>query len=240
MHRFYYPGSLSVPEVELTGDEANHLTRVLRLCLGDRVELFDGQGQALTAEVVATQKKSVTIRMVSDSPVLPPRTPTLTLLTASPKSERLRWLVEKATELGVDRLTLLRTQHSVVHPGPGKLRKMDAAVIAACKQSGRNDLMPIEPPQPWESAATQAVQDADRLLIATPDGQPIEEQQAEMGNPSSIAVAIGPEGGWTAEEITFAVDRGAVPVRLGSLILRTETACLAAASILRSQYATQA
>lgn len=238
MHRFFYPGSLSGPEIELAGDEAHHLVRVLRLSAGDQVELFDGQGQAAVAEIVVTQKSPARLRIVSAQPRSRPRRPRVTLLTAAPKSERLRWLVEKATELGVDRLVLLRTHHSVVHPGTGKLEKLHAAVIAACKQCGRNDLMRIDPPQPWETVVAQTLPKTDRLFVATADGLPLERQRAETESLETIAVAIGPEGGWTTDEFAYATERGAIPVQLGPLVLRIETACLAATSVLRSWFAT--
>jgi 16S rRNA (uracil1498-N3)-methyltransferase len=238
MHRFFYGGSFSVPQVELTGDEAHHLIRVLRLNTNDSVELFDGCGRAAIAEVAVIQKDQASLRLVSTLPDRPTRRPSLTVLTASPKSERLRWLVEKATELEVDRLVFLKTQHSVVHPGPGKLKKMQATVLAACKQSGRNDLMQIEPPESWGTALRRTAATTDLMFIATPDGRPVDEHITRSDLPARIAVAIGPEGGWSAEEIRTAVDSGASPLKLGRLTLRIETACLAAVSILRSLFAT--
>ena len=238
MHRFYYGGSLSDSQVELTGNEAHHLTRVLRLTANDRVEVFDGRGQAAVAEVRTLRKNAVVLDVVSVLPESPPRRPLLTLFTASPKSDRLRWLVEKATELEVDQLGFLETQHSVVHPGAGKLTKMQATVVAACKQCGRNDLMRIDPPARWESVLRRAVASMDKVLIATPDGPPIGDHGSSSDVPGSIAVAVGPEGGWSDEELATGIECGALPVQFGSTTLRIETACLAAASVLRARYAT--
>ena len=182
MHRFYYAGPFTDPRVELTGDEAHHLIRVLRLSPGDQVELFDGCGRAAIAEISEVQKKAAWLDVVTAAAESPRRRPTMTLLTASPKSDRLRWLVEKATELEVDRLMFVQTHHSVVHPGPGKLKKMQSTILAACKQSRRNDFMQIDPPKPWEAVVAQVAKTTERLFIATPAGASIADHGTGSGD----------------------------------------------------------
>ena len=233
MHRFYYPGSLDSGEIELTGAEAQHLGRVLRLSSGDCVEVFDGQGQAVSAEVVRVGKRTARLRILETPTMSVPQVPSIRLLTASPKSDRLRWLVEKATELGVERLSLLQTRHSVVHPGEGKLEKLNATVLAACKQCGRNDLMPIDPPRPWEHVLVDLTDSSTLALIATPCHPGIGSQVEFIRSSAEIAIVIGPEGGWDDLEVTEATRRGAIAVGLGPLILRIETAAIAAASAVR-------
>lgn len=230
MHRFYLPASLTPPRVQLSGDEAHHMSRVLRLSVGTTVELFDGTGASAMAEIVRSNKQTATLDIIQRHDQTPTLRPQITLLTAAPKSDRLRWLVEKATELGVHRLSLIETQHSVVHPGDGKLEKLRAAVIAACKQSGRNDLMTIDPPKPLTTTIDAVVAKEIPLVIATHGGGPFASTVSDV---ACMAIAIGPEGGFTAAEVADAIDRGGTAVSLGPLTLRIETACLAAVSAIR-------
>lgn len=233
MHRFYCPAPLEDGDVELPGSEATHLLRVLRLTEGEQVEVFDGRGHAAIALISAAAKRSVRLHIKEQ---LPPRVdagPRVHLVTAAPKGDRLRWLVEKATELGVWRLSLIETSRSVVHPGSGKLEKLKAAVVAACKQSGRNDLMAIDPPRSWSQTLEELVDRPGRLLIASRGGAPLSQGVDDLASVRDIRLAIGPEGGWDKEEIELATSHGAVPIDLGPLILRIETAALATVSALR-------
>lgn len=232
MHRFYSPGSIAGPQVELDGDEAHHLSRVLRLPVGERVEIFDGKGRAAPAEVTDISKRTVTLR-VAGPPVTTPRPlPAIHLLVAAPKSDRLRWLIEKAAELGVARVSLLQTARSVVHPGAGKLDRLNAAVISACKQCNRNDLMTIDPPRPFAEVVEEAAATGHLFLIATLDTPGIAAQQSRLQSAPAVTLAIGPEGDWTPDEVALALHQGAVPIGLGPLVLRVETAAIAAISAI--------
>jgi 16S rRNA (uracil1498-N3)-methyltransferase len=153
--------------------------------------------------------------------------PEIVLATDIPKGDRLRWLVEKATELGVSRLVPLITQHSVVEPGDGKLDKMQQTVIAACKQSGRNRLMTVDEPTQWGEFIEG--QCAGRLtLIAHPSGANVPTFHREDESP--IILVIGPEGGWSDSEIEQGRSAGAHLISLGPHILRIETAAVALVS----------
>jgi 16S rRNA (uracil1498-N3)-methyltransferase len=233
MHRFYHPQSLNLGEIELTGAEAQHLVRVLRLAAGDQVEVFDGRGQAVSAEVVNVGKRTARLRVLGTPASTPPPLPSIRLLTAAPKSDRLRWLVEKATELGVSRLSLLQTRRSVVHPGEGKLDKLHAAVLAACKQCNRNDLMPIDTPRAWETVVDDVSQLRSPFLIAAPGSPDLGRHAVQLSSAAEVVIAIGPEGDWDPAEVTYAAQQGAIAVGLGPLILRVETAAIAAVSALR-------
>ncbi|MGD9858391.1 MAG: 16S rRNA (uracil(1498)-N(3))-methyltransferase [Planctomycetaceae bacterium] len=231
MHRFYIADSLNPDVVDLTGDEAAHLARVLRLTVGEQVCAFDGKGNSAVAEIMEAGKRSARLRILERLPVFNLAGPDVTLITAVPKSDRFRWLVEKATELGVRRLIPVRTERSVVHPGDGKLQKMQAAVIAACKQCGRNDLLTIEPAQEWADVMQLAT--GRQLLVADPQGRPIRDISLRTESGSELALAIGPEGGLAPREVDVARQAGAVLVCLGPSILRIETAALAMAAWVR-------
>lgn len=230
--RFYLPGDLAQPDLVLEGSEAHHLAHVLRLRAGQSVVLFDGRGAEVDATITAVSKREVrlepgTVRQLTDVPGL-----RLTLAVAPPKGDRFRWLVEKATELGVERLIPLRTTRSVVDPRDAKLDKLRQTVIAACKQSGRARLMAIDETTDLESLrATRAAQaaTASATLLLHPEAPPLREQL--RGVEGELLLVIGPEGGFTPEELEQADSSGFPRGALGHTILRTETAALAGASI---------
>jgi len=226
VYRFYAPVPLDEPRVELTGAEAQHLLRVLRLKVGDDVALFDGGGHESQAEIAAVTRNSAELRLVSDWTSESAALPQVILATAVPKGDRFRWLVEKATELGVRRLVPLITERSVVDPGAGKLEKMQQTVIAACKQCGRNTLMEIAQPTDWEAFASSEL--AERtFFVAHPDGTASTQEPSVDENGQCVVMAVGPEGGWTEAEIDLARQSGARLIGLGDHMLRIETAAVA-------------
>ena len=234
MDRFFLSPLSSTGDLTLAGTEAHHLARVLRKRPGERVEVFDGQGRFAQAEIVEVGKKSVKLQVVQRGETPPPAV-SVTLATAVPKGERFRWLVEKAVELGVDRLVPLITHRGVVKPGEGKRDKMEQAVVEASKQCGRNWLMALDEPTSWAAFLTRLIGDeAPALtLVAHPGGRPLAEVMRESSKLSRIVLAAGPEGGFTDEEIEQAHQAGAVLVDLGPSILRIETAGLALAACAR-------
>jgi 16S rRNA (uracil1498-N3)-methyltransferase len=226
MHRRCYLPSFSQGECRIEGPEAHHLSTVLRAAVGDTVELFDGQGNMATATINAVTKKNVIvdIRDVHHTPAAPHQ---LTLATAVPKGERCDWLVEKATELGVTRWVPLITERSTVDPRDSKLDRLRQTVISACKQSGRNWLMEISPVTPWAQFLANFGPE-QRFLVAAPGSD--RQFTPAVSRPAALTVAIGPEGGWTDDELDSARQHGAEIVSLGPQILRIETAAIAVAA----------
>ena len=223
--RFFAPPPWPAGGVRLTGTEAKHLSAVLRLGPGDAVELFDGAGRRAPATVSAVTGKGaktaaeLSVGEVTETP--PPASP-LTLAVAPPKGDRFRWLVEKATELGVARIVPLLCARSTVDPGGGKLDKLRATALAACKQSGRDRLPEIAEPMPFagflRSGGSMTLFHVAGERFAAPAVGP-------------HAVLIGPEGGFTEEEVTAAAASGATVASLPTPILRTETAAITAAAV---------
>jgi 16S rRNA (uracil1498-N3)-methyltransferase len=165
-------------------------------------------------------------------PVVGPAPPfSLTLASAVPKGDRFDWLVEKATELGVVRVIPLLTDRSVVEPGAPKLERLRRAIIEASKQCGRNELMILDAPVRWERFAELA---SDSLrFLADPDGLTPGEWTSIPGV-RSVILAVGPEGGFAPAEKEAANRMGWIAIRLGSTILRIETAGLAGCAALFS------
>lgn len=220
--RFFHPAGFESDKITLTGTEAHHLLHVLRAQVGLQIELFDGQGRSAEGEVVNTGRREAEVELSNRYQSPPLRG--LTLLTAVPKGDRFRWLVEKATELGVSRLIPVSTARSVVTPRETKLQKMEQTVIAACKQSGRNWLMPIGEMLALADALGQ-ISSTEQLLAAHPSGQSLSEFSGNRDQ--DYTLVIGPEGGFTEEEFSLLQTSNACVVSLGETILRTETAAIA-------------
>lgn len=233
--RFFLPQPLQLATVEQTtveldGSEAHHLLHVLRAKVGDRVGLFNGQGDEAVAELINHRKRSAELRIL-DCWTTPAASSELILATALPKGDRARWLVEKATELGVTRIIPLRTARSIVEPGEGKMDKLLHAAIAACKQCGRSRLPRLDPLTTLNDALREfSASLPTRILLLTDPraDQDVGQLFESLGDvPRTTIALIGPEGGFTNDEHSAAIAIGAMPVRLGMHVLRIETAALA-------------
>jgi 16S rRNA (uracil1498-N3)-methyltransferase len=222
--RFYCPDPPSAGRLRLDADEAKHLVRVCRCVVGDVVEIFDGQGNATMAKIVTVGDRSVELNPVGDP--LPERQWPygLMLATAIPKSDRFDWLVEKCTELGVERVCPIVTERSVVEPGRSKLSRLRRAIIEASKQCGRNRLMELHEPITWDLMAKVSTK-ASKLL-ADPDGLPPSAWPA-ISPPDGVILAVGPEGGFSPGERALADANGWKTISLSRNTLRIETAGVA-------------
>jgi len=232
MDRFFHSAGFSRSTLSLDEAESHHAARVLRKQPGDRIELFDGQGQSATCEIMAVKKDRVDVRIVElREPLLRPL-PAIRLAVAPPKGDRFRWLVEKATELGIDQLIPLLTERTVVEPGAGKLDKLQAAVVAACKQSGRDLVMQVAENTPFEVCLRRETPSAmpRTQLIGDPHGELFQPEMIPVGS-GEVLLLIGPEGGWSDTELESATHAGATRVRIADQILRTETAALQLAGL---------
>lgn len=213
--------------VVLAADEARHLSTVLRASAGDEVTLFDGSGDEFIGRIQTIRKNSVDLQIVERRTVSRELPFTLTLAVALPKGERQKWLIEKAVELGVTRLLPLITQRGVAQPVEAALERLRRTVIEASKQCGRNRLMEIAAAQPAAELFASA-EDAQQRMIAHPGGRPI--GQCRHDSAAALLAAIGPEGGFSPDEVAAAASAGWQTVSLGDRILRVETAALAVAA----------
>ena len=226
-HRFFLSQTPTEDTARLEGDEARHLARVMRAKTGDTVELFDGQGTSWTATVQAIQRNHVSLRLDQKQSEIISNKPNITLAVALPKGDRQKWLIEKITELGTDSLVPLTTTRSVAEPTAAAISRLQRGVIESCKQSGRNRLLEITQPQSLHNLLTTS--SASLRILACPDGTPM--QSILLKPIDNILIAIGPEGGFTDEEIRTANASGFAQMSLCQNILRIETAAIAAAVI---------
>ena len=215
---------LALTSCELTGETAHYLLKVLRVKAGQSIELFDGQGQSVRAEVKTLERRALTIQCQAHQ-AEDNRSPVeTTLALALIKSERFEWALQKATELGVDRIVPIisqRTDGRLAEKLEKKYDRWESIITSACEQSLRSH-------RPHLDSACRL----DQLEI---QGQgmfldPTATQGFQPG-PSKQTLLIGPEGGWSEDEIRWARDQGCQGVSLGPRILRAETAAITALSL---------
>ncbi|MBY0586862.1 16S rRNA (uracil(1498)-N(3))-methyltransferase [bacterium] len=219
-NRYYAPELTSAEgEFLLVGSEAHHLATVCRAKVQEPVILFNGQGLSATGRILEISKKQVLISL--DKAVLSPSPVDRTLGVAFPKGDRALILVEKCVELGVARLVPLITERTVTQPGEGKRDRLERAVIEACKQSGRDYLMRIDPP----TKLADVLQEGEGWMLDL-SGDWISAQSSPMAS----RIIVGPEGGWSDAERAAADNLGWKRVRVARGILRVETAAIALAA----------
>lgn len=225
--RFYIPDALAPGPMSITGPEAHHIAHVLRLKPGEEITLFNGDGCEYPARLDLVRKSHLEVSVLQVRSISREAPRAITIACPLPKGDRAAFLIEKLTELGVSRFIPLRTQRSVVHPGEGKIEKLQRQVIEACKQCGRNVLMSIEPLTDWSQLLLQPFTGQRWLADAT--GSSIADLPRHPGQP--LLIAFGPEGGWTPDELSQARLQHWHILSLARSILRIETAALAAATL---------
>jgi 16S rRNA (uracil1498-N3)-methyltransferase len=211
----------------LAGDEAAHALGARRLQVHDDIGLFDGRGTAARAVVTAIDRRRKTLEAkLTDRRRMPAPRPAVHLACALPKGDRQHVLLDMATQLGMVRFTPLVCARGVVKPNPSALERLKRICLEACKQSRRFYLPEIDIPlTPRELARTSA---PGGLWIAHPAADAATLAPASA---HTLTLLIGPEGGFTDEEVQEAIAAGARPFGLGPAILRIETAALAALAL---------
>jgi 16S rRNA (uracil1498-N3)-methyltransferase len=212
--------------VVLADEVGHHLARVMRVRLGDRLRLFDGRGQEGTATVVAVRRGEVEVEVAQVGAGMREPRCALTLAFALPRGGRTEWIFEHGTEVGVRAFQALRCARSAFQLTEDRRLRWQRLAQAATGQCDRAHV-----PEVHEvSSFAQFVQRSDlpdERFIAVLEGEPLGAAQS-----SRAVLLVGPEGGFTEEEVTLAVQHGFSPRSLGPLTLRTETAALVGAARL--------
>jgi len=246
----YERSNIPADLAELTGDEAHHLTRVMRRKTGDRVTLFDGHGREFLAEIVDARKNGVTLRILETQLADTESPRQITMAVSLPKGDRQKWLVEKLTEFGCHRLIPLKTERGVPQCSEQVLERLRRQVLEATKQCNRTRLMQITPEtgiadcvaeymgEYLQNDGTADVTNVNTSgFIAHPRcdddfNQLSLSELTQLTLPKCVLVLIGPVGGFTRDEVTRAVELGLQPLDLGPRIFRVETAALMTTAIL--------
>jgi len=229
--RFHLPAAQwTGPHLTLAGDEAQHCSRVMRKQPGDTIEIFDGAGRVAVCEITQVSKSEVQAQINSETRLEPFQT-AIHLLPALIKAEPFEWLLEKAVELGAASIQPVITERCVVHLDAAqtekKLAKWRRHMIESAKQCHTPFVPQLKAPIFFaDSLSTSAEL---KLIPALSEHSRTLKQIAAA---TSVAVLIGPEGDFTPEEEAQAFSAGFIPVTLGPLILRAETAAIATLAIL--------
>lgn len=237
MPRFYCPPPLPTSGIfELPPDAAHHATRVLRLRAGDPVEIFDGLGNQRRGSIAQLDGRRVAIGQLSAVDTSRESPLRLLLAQAMASSEKMDWVIQKATELGVAEIQPIDMERSVARLSAERLDKRlehwQQVAISACEQCGRNLLPQIHAPLDIMAWLQQMKNAADARFILLPQGSASLHSQPRP--PGRVALLVGPEGGFTEAEGDSALRCGFVPVRLGARVLRTETAAIAGLAALQT------
>lgn len=237
---FVSPACIVQQTISVTGDVLVHLRDSLRVTIGETLWLGDGQGTRYRAEITDVSKRAVTGRILEtvQEPLF--RTPRLILGQSLLKGEKMDWVVQKATELGVDELIPVESRHSVVHLKADRvdhqLTRWQRIALEAAQQSEQWRIPPIARPQSLSGLLTrQATASVTLMLTERRKGTSLQSVELPRDATGSVVVLIGPEGGWNKEEVQLAEQAGVVSIALGPHILRAETAAIAAISILQSR-----
>lgn len=231
MHRFLYAPLHAPGEIfDVTGAIAHQMRRVLRLRPGEAITLFDGAGNEALCEIVRVSARAITVSVASWQTNARDEGLQLHLFPALLRATHFEVLLQKVTELGVTRITPLRTQRTVIQPDAKEGAQVSprwlSIVREAAEQSGRTLLPQLDPPMALQAALAVA-SSAERILFCRPDhcGR-IDET---VGHPQQrVALFVGPEGGWTSAELNLAAAADVHFLSLGKRIFRAETAAIVA------------
>jgi len=230
--RLHVP-ALHVGELPLDPAQARHARGALRLEEGAQVEVFDAAGNVATGTLrYSDHGASVTVTSV---PAAPTAAFSWSVASAVPKGERADWMVEKLSELGAAAFIPLATARSVVHPeGRGKRERWQRLSIEAAKQSRRVGVMRIGELTSLEHAVAAARGGAGWYLSLDPRARPMAQviREAPPAPEYALTLFVGPEGGWTPQELSMMDEAGLAALRLTDTVLRVETAAVAAAAVV--------
>ncbi len=266
MSRFFVPKEfIKADSIYITGKEAHHILDVMRLKVSDEVVVFDGSGREYTGIVKAANRKSLEVQIKNTRESSAGRGILLTLIQAIPKKDKMDYIAEKATELGVSRIIPVTTERTIPEWNDAKkasiVERWRNIAREAAKQCGRLDVPEVNPIIPFEelirhceepkatkqslkkrdcfapSGLAMTVWDYDLKLIAVLSDKAIKlKDTLKNGSGKKIAVAIGPEGDFTPEETEDARSAGFKVVSLGPRVLKSDTAGLAVLSMINYEY----
>jgi 16S rRNA (uracil1498-N3)-methyltransferase len=234
MPRFHCPQPLAIGlHIDLPETVAHHV-HVVRLAPGDTVTLFNGDGGEYTAVLQTVEKRRASAEIKAHTARDAELPYAVTLAQALPEASKMDWIIEKAVELGAAAIQPLAARRCVVRlsgeRAEKKLAHWQGVIVAASEQSGRNRLAHLAPVDEFKDWVAQ--QDLHRRVILTPRANESLADWARHQPPQALTIMVGPEGGFSEEEENLALAHGALALSMGPRILRTETAALAALSML--------
>ncbi len=219
--------------IRLTGQDAHHIARVLRMGVGENLTLCDGAGTDYVCRITAIDNGEVQAQVLYRAPSASEPNTAVTLYQGLPKSEKMDWIVQKSVEIGVTRIVPVAMARSIVRLGAAEGAKKQARwqkiAASAAEQSGRGIVPQVAEPIPFSQAVT-AISQENTVVFYEGGGQPLDTLVNTQTR--QISLVVGPEGGFEAKEIQQLCESGAHIATLGKRILRCETAPLVALSVV--------
>lgn len=233
MHRFFIdPSNIHDSQATLSGPESHHLHHVLRLTSGDVVELYDGSGNVYRATVKKSGKETELV--IDTKQNFPIKEPKLYFAQGHLKGKKMDFLIQKATELGIVGFFPFYSAYCSVPPSKDmKSTRWEKITLEACKQCGRPVPLQIDPFQNFDKLLSAGSGYSCKLIFWEKETVTRLSTLPPFSSMSTIFAIIGPEGGFSEQEIAAARHAGFIPVSLGSLTLRAETASISAMAILQ-------
>jgi 16S rRNA (uracil1498-N3)-methyltransferase len=221
----------------LAGTEAGHMLRSLRLSVGDSFLAFDEEGTRYRMRILEATSRSLRAEILEVFAPEPPPPVAVTLLVGLPKADKMDFILEKATELGVSRIVPFRSSRTIPRVDPSDARKRllrwERVALAAAKQCGSGRVPEVSAIVPYADALRRAADHEGRIIFYEGEkGFSLKPALSGMRDAKSIALVVGPEGGFSPDEVREAVASGCRPAGLGPRILRVETAALAVLSMV--------
>lgn len=239
MYRFFVPGeNIHEKEIIITGDDVNHIRNVLRMKPGEKTVVSCGRGTDYYCAITDIREEEILLLIEEEKPAVTELPVRITLFQALPKKDKMEFVIQKAIELGAAEIVPVESKRCIVKlddkKEKKKLLRWRTIAEAAAKQSGRGKVPEIREVMSFSQALSYA-EKMDTVMIPyelCDDMAGSVEIMKRAAEGESIAVFIGPEGGFERSEVELATSHGAVPVSLGKRILRTETAGLTVLSVL--------
>jgi len=220
------PEQLDLATTEVQGDTFRHLFKARRLAVDAEIRLVDGHGRAHWSKVLEVGPTSARLQIGNEAPAHEPCV-RLELLTPVLRPQRLTWLVEKATEVGVAAIRLIHSERAPRRCGAQTLQRLSRVAAAAVEQCHRAVVPEITGAHGWSEIPAVLETSEERWLL-----EPGETERSGVEPGTSVAVIVGPEGGWTESETEFLLSLGCRRIGLGPTVLRTETAAIVGSALL--------
>ena len=227
-------------QVTIAGEDARHLARVLRAQPGDRITATDGRGNLYEVVLTIVTPETVRGEVLAAGPDRAEPPLKITLFQSILKGEKMDWVLQKGTEVGITAFVPFLSARTIARPAPNqyakKQERWQSIVTAAAKQSGRGLIPPVHPVTPWPAVPPMLT---DQFTLVAWEGETtrsLRQALSQREQLSAVQLVIGPEGGFASEEVSALVRQGALSVSLGPRILRAETAGPLAAGLLLYHY----
>ncbi len=237
---FVSPACVTPPTISMTGELLGHLKDSLRVAIGETLWFNDGQGTRYRVEISDVSKHAITGQILETIQEPLHVAPHLILCQSLLKGEKMDWVIQKATELGVHEIIPIESRHSVVQLKADRLdhqlTRWQRIALEAAQQSEQWRIPTIARPQSFTTLLSRDQTTSTIFMLAERhDGKSLQTIALPQNTSGSLLILIGPEGGWSKEEREIAERRGIKPMTLGQQILRAETAAIATIGILQSR-----